>query len=138
MFNEAIKIIIIILAVIGVIISGYIRIKKVRKHEMVCPIGKSCDDVINSKYSKLFGIPVEILGLLYYGIIAVSYSLFIFNPEYTTFHTITITLAITITAFLFSIYSIFVQAILLKKWCMWCITSALLCAGIFFCSIMIL
>jgi len=137
MSAEVIKILIILLAATGAMLSGYIRIKKARKHPLVCPIGESCDDVINSKYSILFGVRVETLGLMYYGAIAVSYALIVLNPEYDTINVLTAIFAVTAMAFLFSVYSTILQAFILKKWCAWCVTSAVLSTGIFLCSFLV-
>ena len=56
------------LALIGLILSSYIFWKKKKSEKLVCFIGQDCDTVIHSRYSKLlFGIPNEILGMVYYG-----------------------------------------------------------------------
>jgi len=123
--------IIVFLGFAGFLLAFYIRHKKKSREKMVCPMKFNCDDVIYSKYSKFLGIPLEILGLLYYGGISISYGLFVIYPNLATTTISILILVITSCAFLFSIYLTVVQAFVLKKWCSWCLFSASLCVAIF-------
>jgi len=123
--------IIIIASLIGLAIAGYIHRKKVAGEKLVCPIGTDCQEVIYSPYSKFLEMPVENLGVFYYLIIALSYTLFLFFPSWNADNLSFATLSLTTVAFLFSIYLLFVQIIILRKWCSWCLGSAILCTIIF-------
>lgn len=125
------QIIIIITAVLGFLLAGNIFYKKHKKQPLVCPLKSDCNTVINSQFSNLFGIPLEILGLVYYAIIASSYTAFLFNPLLKTDNTTLILLVLTTLAFLFSIYLTLVQALAIKQWCVWCLISASFCLIIF-------
>ena len=129
--NSVWHIILIFAAFGGFLLAFYIRHKKQTCEKMVCPLNYDCDAVIYSEYSKFFGIPVEILGLFYYGIIAINYTLFFVVPVFATPAVVFSVLILTIVAFLFSLYLTFIQAFALKQWCTWCLTSAGLCAIIF-------
>lgn len=97
---------------------------------MICPLNFKCDEVIYSEYSKFFGIPVELLGMFYYGAVALGYSLIsasAYNPPIIVFAGFSISVA----AFLFSLYLTFIQAFNLRQWCSWCLMSAGLSAIIF-------
>lgn len=116
------------LAGLGVALNVY-RTKK-HNQQLVCPTGSDCNAVVTSRYAKFFGIPLEYLGMVYYIIIALAYAAFIFIPA---IFTPGLTLAVVILsalAGLFSVYLLFVQAVLLRKWCIWCILSALLSLAI--------
>jgi len=127
--------IIIICAFCGVLLALYIHRKK-RLHEpLTCPIGHSCDPVIHSRYSQFMDMPVEILGVIYYTIIVVSYILFLAVPALSQTFPSLILFALSALAFLFSLYLIVVQLFILRQWCTWCIISALLCAVIFFAAV---
>lgn len=115
----------------GFLLSFYIRHKKRSHEKMTCPLDSDCDAVIYSEYSRFFGIPVEILGLLYYGLVAVSYALFLVIPALASPLVVFSVLALTTAAFLFSLYLTFIQAFALKQWCAWCLMSAGLCTIIF-------
>src|SRR3989344_2423105 len=115
----------------GFLLAFYIRHKKQAHEKMVCPLDSDCDAVIYSEYSKFFGIPVEILGLFYYGLIAVSYALFLVFPVFASPLVVFSVFAFTTAAFLFSLYLTFIQAFALKQWCTWCLISAGFCAVVF-------
>lgn len=125
------NIILIFAAFGGFLLAFYIRHKKSSHEKMVCPLDSDCDAVIYSDYSKFFGIPVEIIGLFYYGAIAISYSLFLAFPHFAPPLIVFAVLTLTIAAFLFSLYLTFIQAFAIKQWCAWCLMSAGICAVIF-------
>lgn len=122
---------IIFTAFAGFLLAFYIRHKKGAGETFVCPIGADCNMVIHSEYSKFFGIPVEVLGLLYYALVALVYALFLASPVLTHPVVIITVYATTAASFIFSLYLTFVQAFKLKEWCTWCLTSAALCSVIF-------
>ncbi|MDP3784536.1 MAG: vitamin K epoxide reductase family protein, partial [bacterium] len=134
MQNIAPYLLIIFCAVVGFFISVYIRHKKSSREVLVCPLNSNCEEVIHSDFSKFFGIPVEILGFLYYGALAVSYGFIVVLPEFAPpyFH-YGLVLA-SAAAFLFSLYLTFIQAFTLREWCTWCLTSAMLSTVIFISS----
>ncbi len=115
----------------GFSLAFYIRHKKSGREKMVCYVGKDCDTVIHSEYSEFFGLPVEVLGMLYYAAIAIAYGVFSFYPEFASIQATFWVLALTTIAFLFSLYLTFIQGFVLKEWCEWCLTSAGICTAIF-------
>ena len=124
-------IVIIVLALAGLSLAAFIHVKKKLAAPLVCPIGHSCDPVVHSDYSRFMNIPVEILGILYYTLILLAYSLFVLYPEMQSQELVVSLLMSSSIAFLFSLYLTFVQAFILKEWCTWCLISAALCTGIF-------
>ena len=132
----AFDVIIIFLAFVGYLIAAYIRHhKKNSKEKLVCPLKANCDEVIHSDYSKFLGISVEILGMFYYGLIAVAYGLFVVFPITETTVTVFLIHSASAAAFLFSFYLILVQAFAIKNWCTWCLISASISASIFLLSV---
>ena len=131
----AFDVIIIFLAFVGYLIAAYIRHhKKNSKERLVCPLKANCDEVIHSDYSKFLGFSVEILGMSYYGFVAVAYGLFVIFPITTISPIVFIVHSISAVAFLFSIYLTLVQAFAIKNWCTWCLISASISASIFLIS----
>jgi len=124
--------IIIFLAFIGFLIARYIRHhKKNVKEALICPLKANCDTVIHSDYSKFLGIPLEILGMIYYGLLALSYGSLIVFPSFGTPLVVSGLMLASVCAFFFSIYLTLVQAFVIKNWCAWCLISAAICATIF-------
>ena len=123
---------IILLSVGGFLIAAYIRSHKKTGQTLICPAGTTCDTVIHSDYSRFFGIPVEFLGMAYYGIIAVSYGIFLVRPELAYPTVDFLLLGLSLVALLFSVYLTFIQAFTLRQWCTWCLISAAFSTAIFF------
>ena len=126
-------IIIIVIGIIGFVLSKHIRNKKKKSADQpfVCPLNFDCHTVVTSKYSKFLGVPLDIWGMLYYGFIVASYVSFFIKPELRADMFIYFVMAISLVAFIISLYLTFVQAFRLKEWCSWCLFSASLCTLIF-------
>lgn len=124
-----------IAALSGLGVATNIWYTKSHHGTLVCPTGSDCNAVITSRYSKFFGIPLEYLGMAYFGLIFISYISLIFLPfTFSPKAIIALTLLSTAAAF-FSIYLLFVQAVLLKQWCIWCVLASMLSLVIFFISL---
>lgn len=91
---------------------------------LVCPLEGSCETVIHSKYSTLFGIPLEIIGLIYYAIVAICYGVFAFLPYGPSPIGALALVIISFCALLFSLVLTGIQAMIIRHWCTWCLFSA--------------
>jgi uncharacterized membrane protein len=126
------NLIIVIAALGGFFISFYIfRKKRAAGEHLVCPIGSNCDDVVHSQYSVFLGMPVEILGLIYYAVVAICYTAFMFVPIAVPMYFVFGVFVVSLAAFLFSLYLTFIQLFNLRQICTWCLISASLCTVIF-------
>jgi uncharacterized membrane protein len=137
MFSEdiLIRFVIFLLGFGGFLVAWHIYKEKKAQRTLICPARFDCDEVVHSNYSKFLGISLEILGMTYYIFIALSYLVFIFITNTLPNVLIGIVATISMVAFLFSIYLIFVQLFILKKGCSWCFVSAFICILIFFLTI---
>lgn len=129
---------IILTALYGLFVTYRITKEKKKDGPMVCPLGAHCDVVVKSKFSSFFGIGLEYLGALYYGIIVLAYTIYLIGfMGSITFPTwyIFILFGMSIGGFLFSIYLTFVQAFYIKSWCSWCLCSACASTLIFIISL---
>lgn len=126
-----IRVAICLAAVFGFFVARHIYKEKRAERPLICPIRFDCDTVVHSDYSKFFGIPVEILGMLYYFFVALSYLAFIFLPHSLPNALVGFMALISLIGFVFSAYLIAVQIFILKKFCSWCIVSAFICVCIF-------
>lgn len=126
---------IILIAILGLGVAWYIRMKKNVPHGMVCPLQSDCDAVVHSQFSVFFGIPIEILGMLYYGVIILAYAVITAFPVIASELVVFLLLVMSLVALLFSAYLTFIQAFAIKEWCTWCLTSAGFCTVIFFSSL---
>lgn len=110
----------------GSALCSYLLINKKNEKPMVCPLKGECKAVMATKYSKFLGIPLEAYGLLYYLFILLAYGLLSIFPEWNNPHINFILLAASFSAFIFSIYLTFIQIVVIKHLCTWCLGSAAL------------
>ena len=131
MIQAVLNMVLVFLAFGGFLLAFFINHKKKSNEPLVCPLKAHCDTVIHSDYSKIFGIPVEKLGMTYYGFIALSYGFIMIFPALYMPLIASGLLFATLCAFTFSIYLTLVQAFAIKSWCTWCLISAAICLSIF-------
>lgn len=125
------KIIIIIFSAIGFGISYYIRHHRINNKELSCSLKTKCNVVVGSKYNKLLGFHNDSLGMLYYGIIALTYLISI-KLDILEYRSIALfMLFVTGLASLYSVYLTLVQMLKIKEYCQWCLISAAASIGIF-------
>lgn len=128
-FNQQIHYIFpVLVAITGFFLARYIYAKKKKKERLVCLLDSDCDAVVNSQYSTFLGIPLEIYGMFYFALMSLFFLLVIALPQiYSSYHLIILTIpTIALASFFFSIYLIFIQILLIKEWCMWCLASTVI------------
>jgi uncharacterized membrane protein len=127
-----VRVAILILGICGFVVARHIyKHKNNNENPLVCPINFDCHGVVHSGYSKFFGIPLEILGMIYYALVSFSYLFLIFIPASLPSAVLNLSIIASCLAFIFSLYLIGVQIFVLKKGCSWCIVSAIISALIF-------
>ncbi|OGI67811.1 hypothetical protein A2738_03385 [Candidatus Nomurabacteria bacterium RIFCSPHIGHO2_01_FULL_42_15] len=134
-----VQITIFVLGFFGFAVARHIyKHKDDNKHPLVCPIKFDCHTVVHSDYSKFFGVPVEIFGMIYYAFISFAYLVLVFfpMPSIMSVDLAIVAIAMSSIAFIFSLYLILVQIFILKKGCSWCIVSAFICFFIFILTMM--
>jgi len=120
-------------SLIGLMVSWYIFHKKHHKKEkMVCYVSTNCDKVVHSQYSRILGIHLEVLGVIYYLVLSLfavaNYFGVLFFFGFTTFD---IVLILSTAAFVFSLFLIYVQIFVIHDWCEYCLVSAVMSVSIF-------
>ena len=123
----------IVFGFLGLAVSFYIFIKKSRKEPLTCHIDTGCNRVVNSRYSRMSGVPNEIIGVLYYGatvalgLLELAGAQVLSDPLF-----LLLFFGAAMGSALFSLALIFVQAFILKSWCEYCLVSAGSSIAIFF------
>ena len=124
---------------LGLAASFYIFIKKSKKEPLTCHIDKGCNVVVNSKYSRMFGVPNEVIGVLYYGavvalgLLTLAGAQLLSDPLF-----LLLFFGAAMGSALFSLVLIFVQAFVLKSWCEYCLVSAGASIAIFLLAVWLL
>lgn len=131
MISPFFHIIIACIGLLGLALCSYLYKCKHKKQPLICPLRGSCDFVTTSKYSKFLGIHLEILGMIYYGMVTFLHLLMILVPALANNYETLLGLSASTGAFVFSLYLTGIQAFILKEWCTWCLCSAALCLLIF-------
>lgn len=90
-----------------------------------------CGKVLRSKYSEIFGIPLSLYGLLYYLVIITLSVITLIKKNNLTKKLI---IALSSFGFLFSLYLMYLQLIIIGSICLYCTFSALLSTLIFITS----
>lgn len=127
---------IIFFSLVGLLSAFYLWRKKQNHGKVLCPLKADCSKVITSSHSKMFGVSIEVFGILYYVLIGASYALFLVYPEIFSQTIKFILLFLSLSGFIFSIYLVSIQAFVLRAWCFWCVLSAIVSTVIFFITIL--
>ena len=116
----------ILLSLIGFSVSAYLYYTKTYDKKIYCIVGQDCDAVVKSKYGQTFGIENTLFGILYYVMIFVYAILLFLNRNIFKGSIIYyFVVSASIGSVLFSMYLVGVQALVLKKWCDYCIISTI-------------
>lgn len=112
------------LAIAGMLDAGYLVWKHYSHKSLVCPLDHDCSKVTESKWSHIFWVRNEVLGLLFYVAMLVAGLVVFFMPEFPRLSS----LIVLATGFglLFSLFLILVQIYRIKDYCFYCILSTLI------------
>ncbi len=113
---------ILIIAFLGFFDAVYLTANHFIGASVPCFETGGCDKVTTSSYSKILGIPVALLGALYYlSVIGLGMHL-VQKRRFITFKLLHF---FTYFGFGFSMWFVYVQAEIIGAWCVYCLLSAL-------------
>jgi uncharacterized membrane protein len=115
--DQRLKVAIGILCLIGVGIAGYLTYVHYEGLKVLCLSSGGCETVQSSRYAKLDGIPVPVLGLV--GYISILGSLALRGDPGRTAG-----FGFALIGFLFSMYLTYRELFTIKAICQWCVGSA--------------
>ncbi|RMG72106.1 MAG: vitamin K epoxide reductase family protein [Chloroflexi bacterium] len=112
----------VLLVIFGIFVSGYLSYVKLTDVPMTCAVdsGFDCASVQNSNYSEIMGIPIAWLGLGTYLVIG-GLLLMQYRSKFMRQNGMLILFGIVFFAFLYSMYLVYVQGVLIEAWCQWCL-----------------
>jgi len=115
----------ILLAVLGLLDSIYlVWVKYTGAYALCGPIG-NCESVNSSQYSEIFGIPISLLGAGAYAIIIVLLLLENRGQFWAEFGSM-IVFGMSLIGVLYSIYLTYIEIVVLKAICPYCVISAII------------
>lgn len=114
------------LALAGAGVAGYLTWSKLRGEGLSCIGFRGCDLVNNSPYAELLGVPVAAWGLgAYLALFLLSLPLWESRDAARPW-AVALSFALALGGWLFSMYLTAIEAFVLRAWCSWCVTSAIL------------
>jgi uncharacterized membrane protein len=116
--DRRLRIAILAVALVGLGIATYLTIVHYSGLKVACLASGSCETVQSSRYAKLAGIPVPVLGLIgYIGILGTL----VLRDDLGRIAAF----GIALTGFLFSCYLTYRELFTIKAICQWCVGSAI-------------
>ncbi len=128
--KKNLKLIRLILAVIGIIISLYLMYAKLTSSPIFCKFG-DCDLVQQSEYSEIMGIPVSYFGVFYYLIMV----FLVWYKDEVTQEKQKKQLRLAFVGWVvwgvvYSTYLTYLELYVINAICMWCVFSYLVVLGL--------
>jgi uncharacterized membrane protein len=114
---------ILILALLGFIDATYLTVEFFSGGNVVCGLIEGCEQVLSSDYSSMFGIPLSLIGVIYYVTISIFAFILSINKNVNI---LKIILIVTFLGFIASVYFVYLQLFVINAICIYCITSALI------------
>lgn len=118
----------------GLAVSGYLTFEHYTAGStLVCADSGlvNCSRVTTSQYSFLFGVPVALLGLLYFA--AGCVFAFLLAPRWPRRRTLQAGTAFTGAGVLFVLYLVWAELVMLGQICSWCTVVHVITVVLFFC-----
>jgi uncharacterized membrane protein len=121
--NSVILFTLLVFSIIGITDAGYLAYEHYTQGDIVCLITEGCDVVTTSEYSFILGVPVSLLGLVYYAMFFFGLLWLILKPSIFKINLLKILVG---AGLLFSLWFVYVQIYLINAICFYCMVSATL------------
>ena len=109
-------------ALIGFTDAAFLTAEHVRGVVPPCSVVSGCEQVLTSPYAAIAGMPVSVLGMLFYGTILVLIIAFLDSYDRRVLH---VACWLASAGFLATLYFVYVQAFIIHSFCQYCLLSAL-------------
>ena len=130
--NKQPYLILAITAVIGLFDASYLTYQHYSGAGLICNISHGCEQVLTSKYAVVAGVPVALLGVIYYFAVLLTAVYFMTNKPRPN-----LLLALGLAGFLPTLYLLFLQAFVIKAWCQYCLLSSVTATTVFVVSVIV-
>ncbi|MBT3282960.1 vitamin K epoxide reductase family protein [bacterium] len=123
---------ILILSIVGIFDTSYLTIKRFTHKSVNCSVFEGCDFVTTSSYSAILGVPVAVLGIIFYVSV---FALTLWYLKSKNKKVLMSILGLSGVGLLMSIWFVYTQAFILDAYCLYCLVSAGLSTTIFILSL---
>jgi len=124
-----------VFAGLGFLDAAYLTVEHFLNRVPPCSIVHGCEKVTTSSYSVIFGVPMALMGALYYLVVIVALILYL---DLRRELIVKWTARFTVVGFLFSLWLVYLQLFVIKAICQYCILSALSSTGLFVVGLLVL
>lgn len=124
----------IVFSFFGFLDATYLTIQYYNNAVLPCFVFTGCDTVTASSYSKVVGIPVGLLGAIYYFILFIVAVLYLDTGIKKALYVLT---SLPIVGFLATLWFLFLQLFIIKAICFYCVISAVTSTLLFILAIML-
>jgi len=116
-----------ILSFLGFLNALYLTFGYFYGSNLVCFLANNgCQKVLEGNYSQFLGLPIPLLGSIFF--LTLLFFIFYFIRFQKL---IDLLKSLIIIGFIFSVYLLYLQAFVVKSWCIFCLFSAFICFSIF-------
>lgn len=134
------SLLIIFLSLVGLADASYLSYQRAMGIIPPCITGFQCETVLRSPYANIGPVPLSVLGMVYYSIVfAIGVYVYLEKPLPSWLGSwrrlgatsTDILRAVTTFGVFFSMYLIFLMAVIIEAWCTYCLISAITCFLLF-------
>lgn len=117
-----------VLGCFGLADAIYLTVNHYLNASTFCYLTTHCDLVLNSSYAVILGVPVALLGAVYYAAVVGLSAKFVWRPTDAAWRYLHWLIGI---AFAVSLYLVYLQFFVIGALCVYCMLSAILTAVLF-------
>lgn len=117
-----------LLSMAGFLNSVYLSIKKIFASPVSCFVFENCQNVLDSVYAKILGVPLSFFGVIFYFIVFAVSVRFLETGREKTFK---IVYHLALFAVVFAVYLFILQIFIINAFCVYCVFSAVVSLALF-------
>ena len=117
----SLAIFVLIVALVGFADATYLTVEHYRQVIPPCSATGGCEEVLTSSYAMILGLPVSLVGAVYYFLILLGTAAYIESRK-TVF--LKWALLLSILGFAASLWFVYLQAFVIHSYCAYCLGSA--------------
>ena len=142
--GTAVLVFFLIVAILGFADASYLTFEHYMGVIPPCSVTEGCATVLTSGYSVIFGVPVSLLGAIYYFVVAFGAFMYLESKhgkgEIAAHHSVILkwTLIATALGFGMSLWFVYLQLFILHSICIYCMGSATTSTVLFITAIVML
>lgn len=110
------------LATLGLVDAALLTREHYSDVVLPCSVTKGCETVLSSKYSEILGVPLALIGLFFYFSVLLAALYFVQSGLVWIKKLL---LAMGLVGFLSSLGLVYLQGVVIRAWCQYCLLSAL-------------